>query len=419
MRHTSRCVATLLMLSVALSGGCSTASGGLTCASPEMAGMSSAKLAQVGTLMNRQVADAKLAGGVVAIARDGKVVYLKAFGQSDIAAGKPMQIDTIVRLYSMTKATVTAAALMLVDEGKIDLDAPVSTYIPALAGVQVWTKDGLVAPKRPILVRDLMRHTAGFEYGGNDPVGQAMKAAKLDEATDLDDFVTRLASCPLAYQPGERWIYSYAVDVLGLVVQKASGEELDVFLHERLFDPLGMVDTGFYVPADKLDRFAACYTRGKDGLEPIDKPDINEKYHSKPPVLSGGGGLVGTASDYMRFLLMIANGGAWNGRRYLKPETVALMTHDQLPPDAFPISFGKQIRYGTGFGLGFNVRTADTEWDPAAHVGEYGWGGAASTHYWVSPRDGNLIVVTLEQIRPYNFDTEWLLKPVIYDAIKR
>ena len=213
-------------------------------------------------------------------------------------------------------------------------------------------------------------------------------------------------------------IYSNSIDVLGLIVQKASGQPFGDFLDERLFDPLGMTDTAFYVPADKLDRFAVNYNRGKTGLKPITTHESNEKYHSMPAVQSGGGGLVGTAGDYMRFLLMISNGGEWAGKRYLKPESVKLMTTDQLPPAAFPIAFGKQVRHGTGFSYGFSIRTADTEWDKDARMGEYGWGGAASTHYWVSPKDDGLIVVTLEQIMPFNFDTEWLLKPVIYAAIE-
>lgn len=392
--------------------------GELPTAKPEAVGMSSAKLAKVSELMKQQVDVGKVAGGVVAIARDGKVVFFESYGKRDLASGKPMEKDTIVRLYSMTKAPATAAAMMLVDEGKISPDDPVSKYIPALADVKVWTKDGPVEPKRAITIADLMRHTAGFGSRGNGPVGELLAKANLQEAKDLEDYVERLASVPLAYHPGEQWIYSNSIDVLGLVIQKASGQPFDEFLQERLFDPLGMVDTGFYVPADKLDRFAANYNRTGDGLKVNDSPGTNEKYHKMPAVQSGGGGLVGTAGDYMRFLLMIEGGGEWNGKRYLSKESIELMTTDQLPRAAFPISFGDQIRHGTGFSFGFSVRTADTEWDQAGRVGEYGWGGAASTHYWISPKDDGLIVVTLEQIMPYNFDTEWLLKPVIYEAIE-
>jgi len=391
----------------------------LPIATPESVGMSSLKLAKVTELMNQQVSDAKIAGGIVVVARRDKVVFFEAYGKRNLASGMPMEKDTIVRLYSMTKAIATAAAMMLVDEGKLKLDVPASTYAPALADVKVWTEDGLIAPKRAITVADLMRHTAGFGRRGNRPVGKALLKANLREAKDLDDYVDRLAAIPLAYHPGEQWIYSNSIDVLGLIIQNVSGQPFGEFLRERLFDPLGMTDTDFYVPADKLDRFAVSYNRGEDGIKPIRTPASNEKYHSMPAVPSGGGGLVGTAGDYTRFLLMITGGGQWGGQRYLKQESIRLMTTDQLPREAFPIAFGEQRRHGTGFSFGFSIRTADTEWNKDGRVGEFGWGGAASTHYWVSPQDGGLIVVTLEQIMPYNFDTEWLLKPVIYDAIKK
>lgn len=389
----------------------------LPAAKPAEVGLSAEKLNEVSKIMQQRVADEKLAGGVVAIARKGKLVYLEAFGDRDVENDLPMETDSIVRIYSMTKAIATAAALMLVDEGKLDPEAPASRYVSALADVQVWTEDGLVAPNRPITVADLMRHTAGFGNSGHPGVGKDFQQAKLQDATSLDDYVSRLASVPLAYQPGEDWIYSNSIDVLGLVIQNASGQPFDEFLQERILNPLGMNDTGFFVPENKRERFATLYNRDQDGLKPNDSPQANDRYYSKPAVPSGGGGLVGTAEDYMQFLMMIANGGEWAGKRYLKPETVKLMTTNQLPKAAYPIYFGKQVRHGIGYSFGFNVRVeASDDWDPAAPVGELGWGGAASTHYWVSPKD-EVIVVTLEQVRPYNFETEWALKPIVYDAI--
>ncbi|WP_013629512.1 serine hydrolase domain-containing protein [Rubinisphaera brasiliensis] len=389
----------------------------LPAAKPAEVGLSAEKLNEVSKIMQQRVADEKLAGGVVAIARKGKLVYLEAFGDRDVENDLPMETDSIVRIYSMTKAIATAAALMLVDEGKLDPEAPASRYVPALADVQVWTEDGLVAPNRPITVADLMRHTAGFGNSGHPGVGKDFQQAKLQDATSLDDYVSRLASVPLAYQPGEDWIYSNSIDVLGLVIQNASGQPFDEFLQDRILNPLGMNDTGFFVPENKRERFATLYNRDQDGLKPNDSPQANDRYYSKPAVPSGGGGLVGTAEDYMQFLMMIANGGEWAGKRYLKPETVKLMTTNQLPKAAYPIYFGKQVRHGIGYSFGFNVRVeASDDWDPAAPVGELGWGGAASTHYWVSPKD-EVIVVTLEQVRPYNFETEWAIKPIVYDAI--
>ena len=413
MRHPLPCPVFLLVVFASFAQ-----AGELPMAAPEAVGMSPEKLAKVNELMEQQVADGKIAGGVVAVARDGKVILFESYGKRDLKGDKPMEKDTIVRLYSMTKSIATAAAMMLVDEGKINLDDPASKYVPALADVKVWTKDGLVEPKRPITVADLMRHTAGFGRRGNGPVGELLGKANLNDAKGLEDYCQRLAEVPLAYHPGEAWIYSNSISVLGLVIQEASGQPFGEFLQEQLFDPLEMKDTGFHVPKDKLDRFAKNYHRTGDGLKLNDSPGTSEKYHQPPAVESGGGGLVGTAGDFMRFLLMIANGGTWDGKRYLSKESTERMTRDQLPREAFPISFGSQVRHGTGFSFGFSVRTADTEWDKAGRVGEYGWGGAASTHYWVSPNDNGLIVVTLEQIMPYNFDTEFLLKPVIYGAIE-
>jgi len=196
----------------------------------------------------------------------------------------------------------------------------------------------------------------------------------------------------------------------------ASGKSLDVFLDKTIFKPLNMTDTAFSVPPEKIGRFAANYSR-TNGLKVIDAP-AESKYAKHVTFFSGGGGLVGTARDYLRFLLTIERGGTLDGHRILRSNTVNLMRSNQLPEKAFPIYFGKEKRYGTGFGLGFSVRTEITSWDPAGHVGEYGWGGAASTHYWVSPAD-KLIVVTLEQIMPYQWDTEFGVKKIIYDAVQK
>jgi CubicO group peptidase (beta-lactamase class C family) len=285
-----------------------------------------------------------------------------------------------------------------------------------MKGLQVYSPEGPRAPARPPTVKDLMLHTAGFTYGNADrPVGKQYQEKKLMEAAGLDEMMKRLAAIPLAFEPGKDWVYSYSIDVLGAVIERASGMKLDRFLEERLFRPLDMKDTGFHVPPEKADRFATLYTRTDKGLT-ADYGSQREKYLKPPGILSGGGGLVGTARDYMRFLMMVEAGGELHGRRILAPETVRLMTTNQLPKEAFPIYFGKQVRHGTGFGLGFSVRTADTEWDPQARLGEYGWGGAASTHYWVSPRD-RIIVVTMEQTFPYSFDTEFAVKGLIYDAL--
>lgn len=380
------------------------------------AGLSEAKLAGVDQFMERSVSDQKLAGAIVLVSHDGKIGFFHTYGQMDREAKKPMQPDTIFRLYSMSKAITTAAALTLYDAGKIGLDDPVSKYIPGFANLKVATTNGLRAPSRAMTVRDLMRHTAGLTYGsGPDALKEAYNRLKPLESANLEEMAEKLTRIPLAYDPGTDWIYSVATDVLGRVIEVASGQSLDVFLAKAIFGPLNMSDTAFHVPPAKLPRFAANYRRSPDGLKLIEGP-ADSKWAKQVTFFSGGGGLVGTARDYLRFLAMIEEGGKLDGHRVLRPETVKLMTSNQLPEKVFPIYFGKEIRHGTGFGLGFSVRTEITQWDPSGHLGEYGWGGAASTHYWVSPAD-RLIVITLEQVMPYQWDTEFGVKKIIYDAV--
>jgi CubicO group peptidase (beta-lactamase class C family) len=400
-------------------GGSSAQRGLLPTATPESVGISSDRLRVVDGVMRKFVIDKKIAGGIVMIARGGKIAFFNTYGKMNLVTKRPMRQDAIFRIYSMSKAITTAAALCLVDDGKLRLDDPVSTYIPETGRMKVKVGDKLVDPKRPMTVRDLMRHTAGFSYGGNPLVAEAYKKVQPTKSKTLAELGSKLIELPLAYSPGEAWEYSIATDVLGLVIERVSGQALDQFLSERIFKPLRMVDTGFYVPQDKLDRFTANYRRGKDGvLTQIDAADQTSKYATKPTFFSGGGGLVSTAQDYMRFLMMVRNGGALGSARILSAKTAKLMTTNQLPPAAFPIRFGKQVRHGTGFSLGFSIRVANTEWDANARVGEYGWGGAASTHYWSSPAD-DLIVITLEQTMPYTFDTEWAVKKPIYAAIEK
>lgn len=392
--------------------------GEIPTSTPAEAGFSAAKLSGVDSFLEKQIADQKLSGGMVLIARDGNLVYQVCKGLRDIESKQPITPETIFRLYSMTKSVTSAAALILVDEGKLKLDDPVSLYLPKFADLKVATSEGLRAPRRPITVKDLFLHTAGMTYGsGPDATKEAYNRLKPLESTTLSDFEERVSRIPLAFDPGTDWLYSVSIDALGRVIEVASGQPLDQFLKVRLFDPLGMKDTGFSVPPEKKGRFAAVYSRSETGLKNAD-PQNKMPFDKKVTFFSGGGGLVGTGSDYLRFLLMIEGKGQWEGKRYLKPETVSLMTTNQLSGPAFPIRFGKEFRQGTGFGLGFSVRTEIKDWDPAGRVGEYGWGGAASTHYWVSPRD-RLVVVTLEQILPYQWDTEFGIKKTIYDALER
>jgi CubicO group peptidase (beta-lactamase class C family) len=392
---------------------------------PAKAGLSETKLAEIDKFMQQQVADQKLAGGIVMVAHAGKIGFFRAYGSQDREAQMPMALDTIFRIYSMSKAITTAAALTLCDQGKLGLDDPVSKYIPSFTNLMVAAASGLRAPARPMTIRDLMLHTSGLSYGGNpgwtpnfpSAVNEAWARLKPTESTNLAEMVEKVSQAPLPFDPGTDWTYGVGIDVLGRVIEIVSGESFDKFLARVFFQPLDMKDTGFRVPPEKLNRFAPLYTRTNGTLQATDVP-AESKFAKSVTYFSGGGGLVSTAHDYMRFLMMIQNGGELDGHRYLRAKTVKLMSTNLLPERVFPIYFGNEKRFGTGFGLGFAVCAQVTPWDPAAHVGEFGWDGAASTHYWISPAD-KLIVITLEQIKPYEWDTERGIKKIIYDAVGR
>jgi CubicO group peptidase (beta-lactamase class C family) len=387
---------------------------------PTDVGMSAEKLAKVDAAMEELVKQKRIAGGVVMIARHGKVVHFDAYGLRDIENNQPMEKDSIFRIYSMTKAITTAAALMLHEEGKLNIDDPVSKYIPELKEVQVIKGDEIVPVTGEMTIADLMRHTSGHGYGweGNKKYDAAFqKADPLNTRVPLSRMQTKLGDIPLQFEPGTRWLYGISIDVLGRVVEVASGQTLLSFFDERFFKPLDMKDTGFYVPADKVHRFANNYNSDGKGKLMIADDARTSPYLEQPLFESGGGGLVSTARDYMRFLLMIQGDGEFQGKRYLKPETVAMMKTNQVPKSVGWIKFGNEIREGVGFSYGFSVRSKMSSWDPDGRIGEYGWGGMASTHYWASPKD-DLSVITLEQILPYSFLTEFKVKGLIYDAIE-
>ena len=394
------------------------AKGLLPMAKPETVGLDPKKLEEVNEKMKALIDENRLSGGTVVVARKGKVAHFGTYGLRDREAGLPVEKDTIFRIYSMTKAITSAAALMLEEEGKLNLEDPLSTFFPPLKKMKVWKDGKLLEPKREATVADLLRHTSGLTYGWKavGAIGQAhRKAGVLDRDKALVPMMNGMGQVPLLFDPGSDWVYGCSTDVLGGVVEVASGMPFDQFLKERILRPLKMKDTDFHVPADKVGRFAANYNY-KDGKLTLKDDPKTSRYLENPTFKSGGGGLCSTASDYMRFLLMIANGGKFEGQRYLKKKSVKLMTTNQIPEGGGWVTFGKEIREGVGFGHGFSVRVKMSDWDPDGRVGEYGWGGAASTHYWISPKD-DLVVLTLEQVMPYSFNTEWALKGVIYDAL--
>ena len=387
---------------------------------PEAEGMSAEKLKEVGKIVNGIIDEHKIAGGTVLIARHGKLVFHETYGVMDLDSKKPIAKDTIFRIYSMSKAITSAAALILHDESKLDLDAPVSKYIPDFANLKVVDGDKEVPVTREMTVSQLFTHTSGITYGapGGDTTEKMVEDTDaLDKSSDLELMTKKLGQIPLPFEPGTDWRYGAGIDVLGRIVELVSEMPLDEFLAARIFKPLGMTDTGFYVPKEKQERFATNYYSDSKGRMIIRDDPKRSAYLTKPGLLSGGGGLVGTASDYMRFLLMISGDGEFQGTRILSPEAVKLMRTDQVPKMAGWVTFGEEVRQGVGYGLGFSVTTDQHKSNPHARKDEYGWGGAASTHYWLSPQD-DLVVVTMEQRMPYSSETEVALKPVIYGAVE-
>lgn len=371
-------------------------------------GMSPEKLGQVSTAVQGLVDEEKIAGASVLVARKGKVVFFETFGMMDKEAGKPVGEDTIFRFYSMTKPVTSVAVMMLYEQGKIKLDEPVSKYIDSFKDLKVYDESGTpVEPTREMTVRDLLRHTSGLTYGffGNTVVDKIYReTGVLDRETTLNDMAEKLGEIPLLHQPGTRWHYSVSTDVLGHLVERVSGESLEAFFQSRIFKPLAMKDTAFYVPSQKVDRFAACYgpMPGK-GLRVSDNP-LASQFLKRPGLLSGGGGLVSTVGDYLRFCSMLLNKGELDGKRLLHAETVEMMTKNQLPES---VSWN-----GQGFGLGFSVRITEGKYGP----GEYGWGGAASTHFWIHPKH-KLIVIALSQRMPFSSQLQNVVKPLVYESL--
>ena len=387
--------------------------------SPESVGVSSEKLKKVDEIVEDLVAQKRLSGASVMIARKGKVCFFETYGMMDIERKKPMKEDTIFRIYSMSKAITSAAVMQLVEQGKIDLHAPVKNYIPEFAKLTVYN-DGNPKPlSTDLTTAHLLTHTSGTLYSARGEYGKLLKETNaLNKEHDLKTMAKKIAAVPLAFEPGSDWAYGTSIDILGYLVEVVSKQKFSAYLSEHIFKPLEMKDTAFYVPASKLERFSTNYhSNGKGKLTVKDDPTTS-RYLKKPALPSGGGGLVSTTSDYMRFLLCIYKKGQLNGKRILKQETVNLMIQNHVPKKVGYIKFGKQERDGIGFGYGFSVSEKLSKFAPDRKVGDYGWGGAASTHYWLSPED-DLVVITMEQTQPYSFMLETALKSVISESIIR
>lgn len=436
-RTHARFVRPLLLVAIPLLVTTLAGANGLPTASPESVGMSSERLERIGAAMESHVAQENMAGALGMVARHGKVVYTETWGEADRENGVPMTPDTIFRIYSMTKPITSTAVMILYEEGKLLLNDPVGKYIPEFADLQVAvaTADGGAAgetrdAKRPMTVRDLLRHTSGLTYGvfGNTEVDQQYRQAGLLFADrDLAHFVEKLSEIPLQFEPGTRWHYSVSTDVLGRLVEVVSGQSFDDFLDERIFGPLNMVDTSFWVPPSKRDRFAQLYSPKGTSDDPeaflqvntsteidVAPPTASRNYvgDEPPGMLSGGGGLVSTASDYMRFCLMMLHGGELDGVRILSPKTIELMTSDHL----VDIEGGIFGRPGTGFGLGYAVSHGPGAAGEYTSEGEYNWGGAAGTRFWIDPEE-QLIGIYMVQILPHRTTLGTEFRHLTYQAL--
>lgn len=392
-------------------------------------GLCPERLGRVAAWMRRQVDGGRLAGLEVMVIRRGHVAFHDCAGHADIARGRAATPETLYRLYSMSKSLVSVAAMMLYEEGHFQLDDPISRFIPAFAGQRVWTGGGFGTAhpepaRRDITFRDLLTHTSGLTYGfmQANPVDALYRAAGLDRlghGLTLAELADTIAAFPLIAQPGTAWNYSVSTDILSRLVEVIGGEPLDRFLTRRVLEPLGMADTTFHVPADRTGRFAACYARGPDG-RPVLQDDAATSRFLQPLQSPHGGALVGTAGDYMRFCRMLLGRGALGPARLLGRKTVELMMTNHLDGDMAAMGqprFAESPYEGIGFGLGFSVML-----DPArAHIvgspGECGWGGMASTAFWVDPTE-DMAVVLMTQLMPSSqYPLRRELRVLTYQAI--
>jgi CubicO group peptidase (beta-lactamase class C family) len=390
---------------------------------PETVGLSSDRLARLTKGMQDSIDQKKTGGIVVLVARHGSVVYHKAFGMADIESGKKMQTDYLFRMYSMTKPVTSTALLMLYEEGKFQLSDPLEKYIPAFKNVKVFSKlDSkgamvLEEPKRKITIQDVFRHTAGFGYGGSDdsPVSKAYRDAGVADFATLDslkELVDRLATVPLLYHPGERWVYSVAHDVQAYLVEYFSGMRFDKYVLSKIAQPLGMKDAVFGIPKEYVSRYTTNYGPAKGGgLQAIDKPESsNYARFSEHPF--GGLSLSSTAMDYYLFSQMLLNRGKLGNARLLGKKTVELMTSNHLPPSIPDIGmFG-----GTGYGLGVSVLLNPASFGNLGSEGQFGWGGAATTHVIIDPKE-DMVAIYCTQIMPGDFDLINQFKTLVYQSI--
>jgi CubicO group peptidase (beta-lactamase class C family) len=390
--------------------------------SPEEVGFSSDRLERISPLMRRYVDERKVAGIVTYIARFGRTVHFETFGYQDLELRVPMQRDTIFRIYSMTKPITSVALMMLYERGLFQLSDPVSKYVPEFKGVKVWGRGGrLEEPRREMTIHHLLTHTAGLRYGGYEETQSALdrlydEAGLWSPEITNEEMVRRLARLPLAFHPGEQWHYSVATDVVGYLVEILSDRPLAQFFDEEIFQPLGMVDTHFVLPREKAGRFATLYGMSdENSLALIDETVGGDYFNTR--LHSGGAGLVSTAADYSRFAQMMLKGGQLDGVRLLGRKTVEFMTRNHLPPDLLPLRMGDEEMPGLGFGLGVSVMLYPARAGIMGSEGLYAWGGWASTHFWVDPREGVVGILLLQYIPSGTYPISNEFRTLVYQAL--
>ena len=433
----------VLLLALVLLAGPASASEtkNLPSSKAEKVGMSSDRMERITALGERYVNNNQVAGMVNLVMRDGKVVHYKAHGARGSDDDRPMQKDDLFRIYSMTKPITAAAAMQLYEQGKFQLNDPVAKFVPELKDVKVLNADGQLEDQaKPMTMHQLLTHTTGLSYGfaaQTDLVDRAYLGADIWAAQDLDEFAQRVAQLPLKFQPGSRYHYSIAVDITGLIVQRLSGQSFDVYLRENLFKPLGMEDTFFEVPDNKMARFLPNHildpqTGGLMDVSevPADNPlaaffksrkNVAMVDYESVSLFSGGGGLVSTAMDYARFAEAMRSGGILEGNRILSPKTVAYMAQNHLNPSMQMGGIGEQPTTdgntsGVGFGLGFGVVTNPAYAGVIGSAGEYNWGGAAGTVFWIDPVE-EVVVVSMIQLMSSPWPLRSELQVATYQAI--
>jgi CubicO group peptidase (beta-lactamase class C family) len=396
---------------------------------PDAAGLDAARLERITDhLTRRYIEPGKIAGCQTLVARHGAVGYFSSLGSMDLERGKPVADDAIWRIYSMTKPIAGVALMTLYEQGHFQLADPIDRFIPEWKGLKVREGDALVEPQRPMSVRDALMHTTGLGWGVDGPLDvsrflTAMWEARGGTEGTLQKMVERLADQPLVFHPGTRWLYGLSTDVVGHLVEVISGQRFDDYLRAEVFEPLGMRDTGFFVPVEDAPRLAASYTRRRDKtLRLLDDP-ATSGYLARPNFLSGGGGMVSTVEDYARFCQMLLNGGELDGVRVLGRKTVELMTLNHLPPGhdlssmVVPGTYGETQFDGVGFGLTMAVGFGPVAMQSIGSAGEFYWGGAASTIFWVDPAE-DLFAVFMTQLVPSgSFNFRGQLKALVYPAI--